>query len=91
LKPKPSPTFIITLVIVIIIFLGFGDELIQPAQTRVFESIFCRQYYLKHDPSMIGSDGGDGVKESACKIPVVQGEVAMLKGWGVSFDGFGST
>jgi hypothetical protein len=89
-ESKASPTFIITLIIFIIITLGCGDELIGPAQTRVYESIYCRRYYEIHDPSFIGSDGGDGVAEKFCKIPIVQGEVAMLKGWGITFDGIGS-
>jgi hypothetical protein len=73
-----------------IITLTGGDELIQPAQTRVFESIYCRAYYAEHDPSLIGTDGGDGVAEKYCKGAVVQGEVAMLKGWAVALDGVGS-
>jgi hypothetical protein len=90
LKSKPSPTFIITLVVLVIIALESGDELIGPAQTRVFESIYCRRYYEAHDPSLIGSDGGDGVAERFCKNSIIQGEVAMLKGWGITFDGIGS-
>jgi hypothetical protein len=89
-KSKATPLFIITLVILVILALECGDELIGPAQTRVLESIYCRQYYEAHDPSLIGSDGGDGVAEKFCKNSVIQGEVAMLKGWGITFDGTGS-
>jgi MFS family permease len=71
----------VSILVLIILTAGTGDELIQPAQTRVFESIYCRSYYAQHDPSLIGSDGGDGVAEKYCKNHVIQGEVAMLRGW----------
>ncbi len=77
----------ITLIAICAISLGFADELIGPAQTRVLESIFCRSYYREHDPSMIGSDGGDGVAEHLCKIEEVQSNLAMLTGWQMFFDG----
>ncbi|KND90093.1 hypothetical protein TOPH_05323, partial [Tolypocladium ophioglossoides CBS 100239] len=46
-------------------------------------------YHDKHDPSLIGSDGKDGVDEKWCKVDVLQGEVAMLKGLQIAFDGIG--
>jgi hypothetical protein len=79
-----------TILVLILFTLEFGDELIQPGQLRTFESIYCRRYYETHDPSKIGSDGGDGVNEKYCKNSVIQGQVAMLKGWQVTLDGLGS-
>lgn len=87
---KASPFFITTIAILWVLIIEFGDELINPAQTRVFESIYCQLYYRDHDPSVIGSDGHGGVAERWCKIPVVQGEVAMLKGWQNTLNGIGS-
>lgn len=87
---KASPLFIATIAILWVLIIEFGDELISPAQTRVFESIYCQLYYRDHDPSLIGSDGHGGVAEKWCKIPVVQGQVAMLKGWQNTLNGIGS-
>lgn len=89
-KIKASKTLIITVLIFILFSIEFGDEIIQPALLRVFESIYCRQYYEVHDPSKIGSDGRGGVKEEYCKNSVIQGQVAMLKGWQLTLDGVGS-
>jgi len=77
-KGRRSEFFIISTLALIIFFLETGDELIQPAQTRVLESIYCRQYYTAHDPSLTFPAG---IPESECKNHVIQGQVAMLKGW----------
>lgn len=88
--PHRSPTLVVVLILLYLALLDLGYELIMPAQTRVLERIFCKQYYEAHDPSLIGSDGRDGVDERWCKIKPVQEDVAMLKGWQVSFDSIGS-
>lgn len=87
---KPSRARIIILLLLYLVFLDLGYELIVPAQTRVFEQVYCRLYYEEHDPSLIGSDGKDGVDEKWCKVDVVQGEVAMLKAWQIALDSVGS-
>lgn len=86
----PSQTLIIALLQLYLVFLDLGYELIVPAQTRVFETIYCKQYYEKHNTSLIGSDGADGVDEKWCKVSAVQGKVSMLKGWQLTFDSIGS-
>ena len=91
LRERPSQLRILTILFLYVLVLNFGFELILPAQTRVFEAIYCKAYYEKHEPGLIGSDGGDGIDEKWCKVGVIQGEVAMLKGWQVTFDGIGST
>ena len=78
------------LILLYLVFLDLGYELITPAQTRIFESIYCRLYYTEHDPSLIGSDGQDGVDEEWCKVSEVQRRVAMLKGWQIAFESIGS-
>ena len=90
-RERPSQFRILVTLLLHLLFLDFGYELIEPAQTRVFESIYCKEYYRNHEPGLIGSDGGDGVDEKWCKLGVIQGEVAMLKGWQVTFDSIGST
>jgi hypothetical protein len=52
--------------------------------TRIFEAITCQQYYEKHDKSKIGADGQ--IPEELCKNTEIQGEVAIVKGYGELFD-----
>lgn len=84
-KPRKSATYIIAFIIAFNLFIGGGEELIQPAQTRVIESIYCRQYYEKVDPGLIGGDGW--VEERHCKGAKVQGQVANLRAWALSLEG----
>ncbi|KAF2839659.1 major facilitator superfamily MFS-1, partial [Patellaria atrata CBS 101060] len=76
------------LLMVIVVTVVAGGQLVDPAMTRVFESIYCKQYYEKHDPSKIGRNGQ--VSEEYCKISKVQGNVALLQGWQLTFDSIGS-
>lgn len=89
-REKARPAVIVLLLLLYTTFQDLGFYLMEPAQTRIFERIYCREYYEKHDPSLIGSDGRGGVDEKWCKVSWVQGEVAMLKGWQLTFDGTGS-
>lgn len=79
----------VVLLLLYVVLLDLGYELIMPAQTRVLESIYCEQYYREHDPSLIGSDGKDGVDEKYCKVHWVQGQVATLKGYQLTLDSLG--
>lgn len=88
IQARKSAFYIIALIAAFILFLGIGDELIQPAQTRVIESIYCRKYYEKANPGLIGGDGW--VEEKYCKGSRVQGQVASLKAWTIALDGAGS-
>lgn len=85
-----SPAAISYLFLLVIIAGTTADGISSPALTRIYESIYCRQYYADNDPSMIGRDGDDGVPEEFCKIGHVQGEVAMLKAWQTFFEAIGS-
>ncbi len=89
-QKRPSQTLIIALLQLYLVFLDLGYELIVPAQTRVFETIYCKQYYEKHNTSSIDSDGANGIDEKWCKNSAVQGKVSMLKGWQLTFDSIGS-
>ncbi|KAF2460314.1 major facilitator superfamily domain-containing protein [Lineolata rhizophorae] len=90
-RRKRSSTAAVLTVLVLAILAGAGaDQVLDPALTRIYESVLCRDYWRKHDPSLIGSDGGDGVKEEKCKIPEVQGELAMLLGFQTGLSCIGS-
>lgn len=62
-----------------------GNAMVSGPTTRIYESIACRQFYEVQDPTRIGPDGQ--VPEELCKSKEVQGEVAMVTGYGEFFDG----
>ncbi|OJD35970.1 mfs transporter [Diplodia corticola] len=88
-KAKWSPAAISYLFLLVIVVGVAADAVSTPALTRIYESIYCRRYFAEHDPSLIGRDGRDSVPEELCKVPKVQGEVAMLKAWQTFFDAVG--
>lgn len=74
-------------VVVIALFsvflIEFGDFLQRPASTRAFEDIVCQKYYESTAP--IGTHISLPIPEKDCKGPIIQGELAMLKGWDTTF------
>ncbi|KAI9751276.1 MAG: hypothetical protein M4579_006129 [Chaenotheca gracillima] len=74
----------------IVFFYVLGELMQMGPRTRIFESIYCHQYYADHDPSVIGDDGWS-VPEDVCnRNGKVQDQVASLKGWQMLFDGIPS-
>ena len=71
--------YIWVILLMIILFLTFGNNMIQTPSQRVMEAIFCKKHYLEHDVSKIGPDGE--VDEIWCKIPAVHKPMATLRGW----------
>ncbi|EGE80445.1 MFS transporter [Blastomyces gilchristii SLH14081] len=61
-----------------------GGSMLAAPMTRMFESITCLQYYKEHDPAIIGKNGN--IPEELCKNKEIQGEVAIVKGYGELFD-----
>ena len=55
-----------------------------PAHTKLFEQIFCQQYFRQHDPSLIPISGL--IPEDQCKNPAIQRQIATLRGWYQTFD-----
>lgn len=51
--------------------------------TRVLEDILCRQHYESTQP--LGTHLTLPIPEQRCKIPAVQGQLAMLRGWDATF------
>jgi len=79
--------WIVPTILAIIVILQCGDQLMEPPLIRVFESIYCYQYWEQQDPSKLlasrenvapGAVGG--VEERFCKVPDVQASVALLQG-----------
>jgi len=73
---------------VVIFFLltavNLGVAVFEPAQARLFESVYCRAWYQEHDPALVTPGGV--VAEVHCKIPPVQRDVASLTGWKQTLD-----
>ncbi|KAI9730352.1 MAG: hypothetical protein M1834_005862 [Cirrosporium novae-zelandiae] len=61
-----------------VVVINFGEIIQLAPQTRVMESIYCREYYKEVDPSLIDEHGN--VPERYCKIDPVQSNVAYLIG-----------
>jgi len=82
-----SPRAILIIMGVMILIVQCGDQLSEAPLTRIYESIYCYQYWEQEDPSKIliprtdvGPGALGGVDEQWCKVAEVQGKVAMLKG-----------
>jgi MFS family permease len=59
-------------------------QILLPAQVRIFEQIFCQQYFQQHDPSQIPSTGI--IPEDQCKHAAIQSHVARLRSLYSMFD-----
>ena len=74
-------TYVVALVLLNAI--NLGDLVLGPATARIYESVYCRNWYREHDPSLVGPGG---VEEMYCKIPNVQRDVSSLVGFRELFD-----
>lgn len=72
----------------IILFVETGASMTSGPMTRIYESIACRHFYQAYNASMIDNSGQ--VPEKWCKGKEVQGEVAIVKGYGELFDALAS-
>ncbi|KAK1985383.1 ATP synthase F0 [Colletotrichum cereale] len=70
---------VIGLAMTFMILAEIGVYLQIPPSYQLMEEIICRKYYPDHTVSQ--SDAGN-----VCKSPLVQGELAMVKGWQASFN-----
>jgi hypothetical protein len=84
---RMSSRAILIIMGVLVLIIQCGDQLSEAPLTRIFESIYCYQYWEQEDPSKIliprsavGPGALGGVEERWCKVAEVQGKVAMLKG-----------
>lgn len=74
---------VVVICIICVFFVEVGDYMMRAPLTRMLEDIICRAYYKAMVPSAI--DLTLPIPEDNCKIPPVQSELAMLKGWDVTF------
>ncbi|RFU28106.1 hypothetical protein B7463_g8215, partial [Scytalidium lignicola] len=66
-----------------VFLIEIGDSMQKAPMTRAFEDILCRKYYESATPT--GTHITLPIPEEDCKIPIVQGQLAMLKGWDAAF------
>ena len=67
----------------IVFCINLGLQILAPAQTKIFEAIYCLQWYERHPIAGLPIDGA--IPESYCKIAPVQTQISTLKGWLESF------
>ncbi|KAF9771958.1 hypothetical protein IL306_010370 [Fusarium sp. DS 682] len=76
--------YVVLLCIVLAVISDVGESLYAAPRVRLFESVACTRYYLRHDPSLVDRHGS--VPERFCKIDSVQDKVASVVGWQYFFD-----
>lgn len=76
--------YVVLLCIVLAVISDVGESLYAAPRVRLFESVACTRYYLRHDPSLV--DRAGSVPERLCKIDPVQDKVASVVGWQYFFD-----
>ncbi|KAL5623553.1 hypothetical protein FOBRF1_002803 [Fusarium oxysporum] len=76
--------YVVLLCIVLAVVSDVGESLYAAPRVRLFESVACTRYYLRHDPSLV--DRAGSVPERFCKIDPVQDKVASVVGWQYFFD-----
>ncbi|OAG41421.1 hypothetical protein AYO21_04363 [Fonsecaea monophora] len=54
-------------------------QILAPAQTEIYENIYCSQWYRQHPSNAFPPSGR--IPESYCKIGPVQTQISTLKGW----------
>lgn len=85
------------LLMMLVLLVSLGDQLMDSPNTRIMEAVICYRYWESADPNKlllgrdaVGAGAWNGVKEMYCKADDVQSELASLRGWQQTFDGFPS-
>jgi len=84
-KPANHPHFVLvaTVIVCSIFVIEVGDFMGRAPVTRLLEDSVCRKYY--ESVGTMALDLSLHIPEENCKISPVQREVAMLKGWDMTF------
>ena len=77
------PKFVrVAIIIVIAVFIVMiGDYMTRAPLVRLLEDVICRSYYESSEPSGLDFDLSLPIPEGKCKLPWIQSELAMLRGW----------
>ena len=86
---------VVFVIFAIVLLVSLGDQWQETPHTRIMEAVICYRHFEKADPSklllgrdQVGPGAIGGVAEMWCKADEVQSELAMLRGWQSTFDGF---
>lgn len=88
----------VLLIWLMLLTLGFGIMVAMVPQTRIYEDIICRRYYMDHPEQSVTLGMASAFSpdeahrqqspdESLCKKPAIQDAVNQLFGWQTFFDG----
>ncbi|KAK2773040.1 hypothetical protein FQN52_004725 [Onygenales sp. PD_12] len=80
---REKPVVLVFLCLLLIFCIDVGSYMCLAPQTRIYESIACRNYYESHDPGW--NQSVTEIPEEQCKIPPVQSEVAFVQAMQGSF------
>ena len=85
--PLPHPHYhrVVGVVIVTVFLIEIGDYMMRAPTTRIMEDIICRHYYDSLETVPIGIDLTKPIPEDNCKVPAIQAELAMIRGWDMTF------
>ena len=79
-KSTPSSYRLVVLLIALFSLVAdLGGGLVDTPEVRLLELAVCRDYYLVHDPSVIGRPPLSYVEEELCKLDAIQVELAYLR------------
>jgi hypothetical protein len=84
-KPANHRHFVLvaTVIVFSIFVIEIGDFMGRAPMSRLLEDCICRKYY--ESAETMGLDLSLPIPEENCKIPAIQRELAMLKGWDQTF------
>ena len=83
-KSNRRKFLVILYAVALLVTMDFPITIAGAPQTRLYEAIYCLDWYRRNDPGYIGNNGM--VDEQYCKIDPVQADVSLLKGWMGFFD-----
>ncbi|OAP63297.1 hypothetical protein AYL99_02524 [Fonsecaea erecta] len=64
---------------IVVFCVNLGFQILAPAQTQIYETIYCAQWYRRHPLDALPPTGK--IPEAYCKIGPVQTQISTLKGW----------
>ena len=76
-----SPLFLVFLIYALT---TFGINLLEVPTVRLFENALCTRYYIRQNNATEIIQGK--IVESWCKIPSIQDNLGLLRGWRMSLD-----
>jgi hypothetical protein len=76
---SPLYPFAIICIFALSFFADVGGSLVDTPEVRLLEMAVCRDYYRKHDPSVIGEPPLSYVDEKLCKVNEIQSDLAYIR------------